>query len=50
MAEDRDSRSSFSYASSVKQNVTERSTEMEQIPDDPIVRQIEETGWPWWMQ
>jgi hypothetical protein len=23
---------------------------MEQIPDDPIVHQIEESGWPWWMQ
>ena len=23
---------------------------MRQIPDDPIVREIERTGWPWWMQ
>ena len=40
----------YAHLSSVKQNKSKEGLPMEQIPDDQIGRQIEESGWPWWMQ
>ncbi len=38
------------FGHKVRLNRTSRSERMEQIPDDPIVHEIEETGWPWWLR